>query len=110
MCKYTITLNNQCISKFLKSNFSFSFDEMAKYDLPAMLDYVIEKTGVEKLHYIGHSMGTTVFFALMSSQPEYQKHIASMIALAPVATVTSISSPIKYLAPLVNELQVRIAL
>ncbi|XP_042239935.1 gastric triacylglycerol lipase-like isoform X2 [Homarus americanus] len=83
----------------------FSYDEMAHYDLPAMLDYVILQTGVEKLHYLGHSMGTTVFFALMSSQPEYQQKIASMIALAPVATVTSISSPIKYLAPLVNELQ-----
>ncbi|XP_068214383.1 lipase member K-like [Palaemon carinicauda] len=83
----------------------FSFDEMAKYDLPAMLDYVLEKTGVEKLHYVGHSMGTTVFFALMSSQPEYQQRIASMVALAPVATVTSISSPIKYLAPVVNDLQ-----
>nr|AWU67118.1 putative triacylglycerol lipase [Crangon crangon] len=83
----------------------FSYDEMAKYDLPAMLDYVLDKTGVEKLHYVGHSMGTTVFFALMSSQPEYQRRIASMVALAPVATVTSISSPIKYLAPLVNELQ-----
>lgn len=83
----------------------FSFDEMAKYDLPAMLDFVLEKTGVEKLHYVGHSMGTTVFFALMSSQPEYQERIASMVALAPVATVTSISSPIKYLAPVVNDLQ-----
>ncbi|KAK7071277.1 hypothetical protein SK128_015991 [Halocaridina rubra] len=83
----------------------FSYDEMAKYDLPAMLDYVLNKSGVEKLHYIGHSMGTTVFFALMSSQPQYQDRVSSMIALAPVATVTSISSPIRYLAPFVNELQ-----
>lgn len=83
----------------------FSFDEMARFDLPAMLDYVKNQTEVKKLHYLGHSMGTTVFFALMSSKPEYQQRIASMVALAPVATVTSITSPIKYLAPLVNELQ-----
>ncbi|XP_071548519.1 gastric triacylglycerol lipase-like [Panulirus ornatus] len=83
---------------------SFSYDQMAQYDLPAMLDYVLEQTRVEKLHYLGHSMGTTVFFALMSSQPEYQGRIASMVGLAPVATVTSMSSPIKYLAPLVDDL------
>ncbi|XP_045615969.1 gastric triacylglycerol lipase [Procambarus clarkii] len=83
----------------------FSYDEMARYDLPAMLDYVLEETGARRLHYLGHSMGTTVFFALMSSQPEYQQRVASMVALAPVATVTNIVSPIKYLAPLVNELQ-----
>lgn len=80
---------------------------MAKYDLPAMLDYVLRYTGQEKLVYVGHSMGTTVFFAMMSAQPEYyQQRVATMVALAPVATLTSIASPIKYLAPLVNELHV----
>ncbi|XP_042860066.1 gastric triacylglycerol lipase-like [Penaeus japonicus] len=82
----------------------FSYDEMARYDLPSMLDYVANQTSAEKLHYIGHSMGTTVFFALMSSRPEYQSRIRSMVALAPVATVRSITSPIKYLAPIVSEL------
>lgn len=83
----------------------FSYDEMARHDLPAMLEHVLVETGVEKVVYVGHSMGTTVFFATMSSLPEYyQDRIAAMVALAPVATIKSISSPIKYLAPLVNEL------
>ncbi|XP_045113942.1 gastric triacylglycerol lipase-like [Portunus trituberculatus] len=83
----------------------FSYDEMAKHDLPAMLEHVLVETGVEKVVYVGHSMGTTVFFATMSSLPDYyQDRIAAMVALAPVATIKSISSPIKYLAPLVNEL------
>ena len=85
----------------------YSYDEMAKHDLPAMLEHVLVETGVEKVVYVGHSMGTTVFFATMSSLPEYyQDRIAAMVALAPVATIKSISSPIKYLAPLVNELHV----
>lgn len=84
----------------------FSYDEMAQHDLPAMLEHVLVETGAEKVVYVGHSMGTTVFFAAMSSLPEqYQDRIAAMVALAPVATITSVSSPIKYLAPLVNELQ-----
>ena len=33
---------------------NFSYDEMAKYDLPAMINYVINKTHANKtLHYIG---------------------------------------------------------
>ena len=45
---------------------------MAEYDLPAMLDYVLNMTAAPQLTYIGHSMGTTVFYALMSTRPEYQ--------------------------------------
>lgn len=37
----------------------FTFTEMAKYDLPAFYDFIIAKTGFEKIAYVGHSMGTT---------------------------------------------------
>lgn len=40
----------------------FSFDEMGQYDVPAFLDFVLNKTGVQKLTYIGHSQGTTQFW------------------------------------------------
>lgn len=40
--------------------FSCSFDEMAKFDLPATIDFIVEKTGQEKLYYVGHSQGTTI--------------------------------------------------
>jgi len=34
----------------------FSWDELAKYDLPAHVDYIKKITGVKKLGaYIGHS-------------------------------------------------------
>lgn len=33
----------------------FSWQEMAIHDLPAMIDYVREVAGVEKVSYIGHS-------------------------------------------------------
>lgn len=36
-----------------------SLDEMAKYDLPATINFIIEKTGQERLYYVGHSQGTT---------------------------------------------------
>lgn len=33
---------------------------MAKYDLPATIDFIVQKTGQEKIHYVGHSQGTTI--------------------------------------------------
>lgn len=38
----------------------YSFDEMAKYDLPGIIDFIVKKTGQEKLYFIGHSLGTTI--------------------------------------------------
>ena len=37
----------------------FSFDEMGRFDLPANIDFVLEKTGKDKIIYIAHSQGTT---------------------------------------------------
>lgn len=54
----------------------FSFDEMAEYDLPAMIDYVLNTTGQKQLSYIGHSQGTTTAFALLSQNPEYNAKVS----------------------------------
>lgn len=32
---------------------------MGEFDIPAMIDKVLEVSGEEKIFYIGHSMGTT---------------------------------------------------
>ena len=33
----------------------FNWDHMAKYDVKAHIDYVLEETNQEKLAYVGHS-------------------------------------------------------
>jgi predicted alpha/beta hydrolase len=33
----------------------FSLDELALVDVPAMIDYVLDKTGASKLAFVGHS-------------------------------------------------------
>ncbi|XP_045882240.1 gastric triacylglycerol lipase isoform X3 [Meles meles] len=76
---------------------AFSFDEMAKYDLPATIDFILKKTGQEKLHYVGHSQGTTIGFIAFSTNPKLAKRIKTFYALAPVATV-------KYTKTLLNKL------
>ncbi|XP_045437837.1 gastric triacylglycerol lipase [Pipistrellus kuhlii] len=76
---------------------AFSFDEMAKYDLPATIDLILKKTGQENLHYVGHSQGTTIGFIAFSTNPKLAKKIKAFYALAPVATVKYIKSPLKEL-------------
>jgi len=83
----------------------FSWDEMAKYDLPAMLDYVLQNTGVAKIQYMGHSMGTMTAFALFSFNTTLASRIDNMFALGPVATVGYIKQGmLKALAPFVNDI------
>jgi lysosomal acid lipase/cholesteryl ester hydrolase len=48
------------------SYWSFSFDEMGKYDIPANLDFIISVTKAEKISYVGHSMGTVMFWVAMN--------------------------------------------
>jgi len=79
---------------------------MAAYDLPAMLDHALEVTGKKDLIYIGHSMGTTIFFAMASTRPEYHDKISLMIGLAPVAFVQNFRCPLRLLAPFVDNLEV----
>uniref|UniRef100_A0A8C4U1G6 Partial AB-hydrolase lipase domain-containing protein n=1 Tax=Falco tinnunculus TaxID=100819 RepID=A0A8C4U1G6_FALTI len=65
---------------------AFSFDEMAKYDLPATINFIEQKTGQKQLYYIGHSQGTTIAFIAFSTMPQLAQKIKMYFALAPVAT------------------------
>ncbi|XP_018304076.1 lipase 3 [Mycetomoellerius zeteki] len=72
----------------------FSWHEIGVYDLPAMIDYIVKTTGREKMFYLGHSQGTTVFFVMSTELPEYQHKIQAMFALAPVAYCGRMRNPI----------------
>ncbi|KAJ7397297.1 lysosomal acid lipase/cholesteryl ester hydrolase-like protein [Pitangus sulphuratus] len=77
---------------------AFSFDEMAKYDLPAMINFIEQKTGQKQLYYIGHSQGTTVAFIAFSTMPQLAQKIKMFLALAPVTTITFSPSQVRKLA------------
>ncbi|KAL0616104.1 Lipase member N, partial [Plecturocebus cupreus] len=79
---------------------AFSLDEMAKYDLSATINFIIEKTGQKQLYYVGHSQGTTIAFIAFSTNPELAKRIKVFFALAPVVTVKYTQSPMKKLTTL----------
>lgn len=61
----------------------FSWHEIGNIDIPAMIDYILEETGESKVHYAGHSQGTTVFFVMATTRPEYNAKIKTAHMLAP---------------------------
>ncbi|XP_020715583.1 lipase 1 isoform X2 [Ceratitis capitata] len=75
------------------SFWDYSWHEIGYYDLPAIVDYILETTGHQRLHYVAHSQGCTVFFVMLSEKPEYNEKIVSATLLAPVAFLANLRSP-----------------
>ena len=68
--------------------FNCTMDDFVKYDLPAMINYVKSRTGVEKVYYLGHSQGTTVFFMLAMHDPAYvENNIERYVSLGAVPNI-----------------------
>lgn len=72
---------------------------MGKFDIPAGIDYILNTTGQSKLNYIGHSMGTTMYFVMMSERPEYNQKVSLGLMYGPVAYASHITTPIHALSP-----------
>ncbi len=74
--------------------------------MPANLEYILRVTGQNQLSYVGHSQGTLTFWIAMETRPELNRKINMMFALAPVATVAHMLSPIRLIAPYADSLEV----
>ncbi|XP_069359561.1 lipase 1-like [Maniola hyperantus] len=85
----------------------FSFHEMGYYDLPAVIDTILNESGAKKLSAIGHSQGNTMFYVLGSERKEYNSKINVLIALAPIAYLHNTPPPLSIviqLSPLIESL------
>jgi len=80
-----ISMINVLYKKHSKEYWDWSWDEMAKIDFPAQVDYVLNQTGHSKLTFIGHSQGTIQAFAGFLINPDMVKKVNLYVALAPVA-------------------------
>ncbi|XP_039767485.1 lysosomal acid lipase/cholesteryl ester hydrolase isoform X2 [Ornithorhynchus anatinus] len=90
----TWSRKHKTLSVFQREFWAFSYDEMAQYDLPAVINFILNKTGQEQVYYVGHSQGTTIAFIAFSTLPQLAKKIKMFFALAPVATVKFSTSPL----------------
>ena len=74
----------------------FSWHEMGRSDLPAVINYIQHKTNYQKIAYIGHSLGTTQMFDELATREDdfYADKISIFIALAPMTKIPNADSPI----------------
>jgi lysosomal acid lipase/cholesteryl ester hydrolase len=73
----------------------FSFDEMAKYDVPAIINLVKKRDNIEKVIYVGFSQGTLLFFLEYMNDPEFmERSVKKFVALGPIPNINHSSHPI----------------
>ncbi|VEN54639.1 unnamed protein product [Callosobruchus maculatus] len=77
----------------------FGLDELAHYDLVAIVEYVANVTNQKgNTIYIGHSMGSTISYIYASERSQHAKeHLKGIISLAPVAFLNHIEPFVKRL-------------
>lgn len=94
---------------------------MAEFDVPAMLEFIISNTGFDSLlssisiwccrllipipllkngdgryktlTYVGHSEGTTIMFAALSTNTSLANYLNAFVGFGPVVTVGNIANP-----------------
>ncbi|XP_055903605.1 lipase 3-like [Eupeodes corollae] len=69
----------------------YTFHEIGLNDLPAMIDFIRQKTGRNEMHYFGHSLGTSSFFVMSSLKPSYQKYIKSAHMMTPLVYLEDVT-------------------
>ncbi len=83
---------------------------MGRFDIPAVIKYILTANGREKLSYIGYSMGACVFFVAMIAHPELNYKIDTMIALGPAVSLAHMGNPfVRTVAPMVKQIEVRLS-
>jgi len=76
----------------------FTIDELAHYDLPAMLSAVLEETTEGDLMFVGHGLGSTAAMAMPHYRPDISDKIRLANFMAPMAYISNMKSPIGLLA------------
>ncbi|KAJ3116862.1 Cytoplasmic GTPase/eEF2-like protein (ribosomal biogenesis) [Physocladia obscura] len=66
---------------------NWSLDELAQYDIPAIIEGVRRFTGWSKVGYVGHSQGNAQMFLALSLNPLLNEKLSVFIALAPAVYI-----------------------
>ncbi|XP_039191862.1 lipase member M-like isoform X1 [Crotalus tigris] len=79
---------------------NFSFHEMAIYDIPATINFILHKTKQDSLYYIGHSQGASLGLITFSAFPQLALKTKLLVCLAPPYTMKDLKGPAKYILQL----------
>lgn len=78
----------------LRSVCNFSIHEHGVYDLPASIDYILQKTNQSSVFGLGYSIGATVFLIMCTEKPEYNAKIKLFNSLAGVGSPHNSMTPL----------------
>ncbi|NXK58579.1 LICH hydrolase, partial [Sylvietta virens] len=90
----TWSLKHKTLKPCQKEFWQYSFDEMGKYDIPAELNFIMNKTGQKDVFYIAHSEGAASGFIAFYTYPELAKRVKVFFALGPVTACPHATSPL----------------
>jgi lysosomal acid lipase/cholesteryl ester hydrolase len=68
---------------------SWTMDDEARYDVPAILDYVQAKTGSDRVNWVGHSLGGMLLYPFLELDPRSPR-IASFVAMGATAILADV--------------------
>lgn len=66
----------------------WNVDDLMRYDVPAILDYVRRETGHDRVNWVGHSMGGMLMFPYFELDPSAHQRIANFVAMGSTITLT----------------------
>jgi len=82
----------------------FSWWEMGKYDIPAVMDYILSLTEKPKLQILGHGQGMQCLYVMFSTQPQYASKISLVSAMSPISYTGNTAGMLKWMTPLLVNL------
>jgi pimeloyl-ACP methyl ester carboxylesterase len=62
-------------------------DDQAFYDVPAILDYVCQATGEDRVNWVGHSLGGMLMFAFLEYSPHADR-VATFVGMGSAAVLS----------------------
>lgn len=89
----TYSRSHARLSPGSKEFWDFSWHEIGFWDLPTVVDHIVERTNVPQMDYIGHSQGFTIFLVMCTLRPEYQTLFKTVIGMSPIAFLAHLPNP-----------------
>lgn len=84
-----------------------SWGEIGSFDMPAMIDFILDKTQHKQLTCVGHSQGGSVIAVLLSERPEYNEKLSSVHLIAGAIFLKYYNQALEPFLKNLNEIKVR---
>ena len=88
-CKFSSKHITKDSTKSNGNYWEYTMDEIVKYDLTSEINYIKKRTGVEKIHFVGYSEGSTLFLMLYMDNPHFVE--SSINKFVSIGTVPNLS-------------------